>query len=211
MRSRIQGVPLRMKSFGFIFGLLLGELLLSQSDNLSKTLQSPHMSAAEGQKIAEMTIHKLESIRSKENLLLFWSKVTNTATCNDLDVGDPILSWQWKRPQRYEKSTQEGHFPGSVEDFYQPIYFEALDLAINGIQKRYEQPGYDVYFKLESLLVKAVNSEGYEEGLKFIVDLYKEDFNPGQLNLQLHILSYNLPPISSPYNLASILQLPKEN
>ena len=73
MRSRIQGVSLCMKSIEFFFGLLLGELLLRDSDNLSKTLQSPHMSAAEGQKIAKMTIHTLESIRSEENFLLFWS------------------------------------------------------------------------------------------------------------------------------------------
>ena len=92
---------------------------------------------------------------------------------NDLVVSDPILPWLWKRPRRYEESTQEEHFPGSVEDFYQPIYVEALDVAINGIQKRFDQPGYEVYSKLESLLVKAANSEGYEEELKFIVVLYE--------------------------------------
>ena len=125
---------------------------------------------------------------------------------SDLDVSDPILPWQHKRPRRCEESTQEEHFPGSVEDFYQPIYFEALDLACNGIQKRFDHPGYEVYSKLESLLVKAANSEGYEKELKFIVDFYKEDFNPEQLKLQLNILSCNLPPISSSHNLASILQ-----
>ena len=124
---------------------------------------------------------------------------------SDLDISDPILPQQRKRPRRYEESTQEEHFLGSVEDFYRPIYFEALDLACNGIQKRFDQPGYEVYSKLESLLVKAANSEGYEEELKFIVDFYKEEFSPDQLKLELNILSCNLPPISSPHNLASIL------
>ena len=47
-----------MKSFDFYFGVSLGELLLNHSDNLSKTLQSASMSAAEGQKIADMTINR---------------------------------------------------------------------------------------------------------------------------------------------------------
>ena len=43
MRSRIIGVSACMKSFDFFFGASLGELLLSHSDNLSKTLQSSAM------------------------------------------------------------------------------------------------------------------------------------------------------------------------
>ena len=38
MKARI-GVDVHMKTFDFIFGVCLGELILSHSDNLSKTLQ----------------------------------------------------------------------------------------------------------------------------------------------------------------------------
>ena len=62
MRSRIQGVLSCMKSFDFYFGVSLGELLLNHSDNLSKTLQSASMSAAVGQKIADLTVCTLNSI-----------------------------------------------------------------------------------------------------------------------------------------------------
>ena len=72
MRSRIIGVSACMKSFDFFFGASLGELLLSHSDNLSKTLQSYTMSAAEGQRIANMTVTTLESLRTDENFELFW-------------------------------------------------------------------------------------------------------------------------------------------
>ena len=53
-----------MKSFDLFFGVSLGELLLSHSDNLSKTLQLTSMSAVEGQKIADMTVCTLKSIRT---------------------------------------------------------------------------------------------------------------------------------------------------
>ena len=63
-----------MHSIEFFYGLVLGQLLLQHSDNLSMTLQSQEMSTAEGQKIAEKTIHTLHSIRSDAKFELFWKK-----------------------------------------------------------------------------------------------------------------------------------------
>ncbi len=62
MKARIRGVAAVMESFEYFFAISLAELLLRHSDNLSKTLQSSSISAAEGQKIAEMTVVTLESI-----------------------------------------------------------------------------------------------------------------------------------------------------
>ena len=62
MRSRIIGVATTMKSFNFFFGVVLSELILRHSDNVSRTLQTSHISAAEGQKIATMTVKTLQSM-----------------------------------------------------------------------------------------------------------------------------------------------------
>ena len=88
------------------YGLFLGQLLLQHNDNLSKTLQSQNMSAAEGQKIAEMSICTLQSIRCDANFELFWKKVTDLA--EELDVDDPVLPHQSKRPRRYDTGISEG-------------------------------------------------------------------------------------------------------
>ena len=53
MRSRIIGVQMCMRSFDFLFGAMLGELLLRHTDNLSKALQSPGISAADGQVVQQ--------------------------------------------------------------------------------------------------------------------------------------------------------------
>ena len=63
-------------------------VLLNHSDNLSKTLQSPHLSASQGQKIAQMTVCALQSLRSDDNFLLFWTKVIKMAS--DLGVNNPV-------------------------------------------------------------------------------------------------------------------------
>ena len=61
-RSRINGVQAQMERFEYLFGLVLGKRVLKHTDNLSKTLQSPSLTAAEGQHIAELTRKTLELI-----------------------------------------------------------------------------------------------------------------------------------------------------
>ena len=87
-RTRIIGVSACMRSFDFFFGVVLDELQLRHSDNLSRTLQATHMSAAQGQKVAEMTKKTLQSVTSEENFRLFWAKVVRIS--GDLGVDDPV-------------------------------------------------------------------------------------------------------------------------
>ena len=72
-KARIQGVSAQMKFFKFLFGVMLGELILRHTDNLSRTLQHKIISAAEAQEIARMTVRTLKSIRSDEAFDLFWA------------------------------------------------------------------------------------------------------------------------------------------
>ena len=51
------------------------------------------------------------------------------------------------------------------QDYYRRIYYEALDLIIESITDRFDQPGYGLYSNLEQLLLKAVRHEDYEEEL----------------------------------------------
>ena len=68
---------------------MLGELILKHADNLSSTLQHKHISAAEGQQIALMTVQTIKSVRTDDMFDLFWGKVTQTAT--SLSINDPQL------------------------------------------------------------------------------------------------------------------------
>ena len=56
IKARFRGVKATMPTFDFIFGCELGVLILRQTDNLSRTLQSPKLSAAEGNAIAHDVI-----------------------------------------------------------------------------------------------------------------------------------------------------------
>ena len=49
MKVRIIGVESQVKTFSYLFGILLAEQILTPTDNLSKSLQKTDISAEEGQ------------------------------------------------------------------------------------------------------------------------------------------------------------------
>ena len=106
MKGRIHGVSVYMKSFDFFFGLLLGEFILKHSDNLSKTLQTMAMSAAEAQKIAQMTVRTLQSVRNAEKFVLFWTKVTTMASAIGVDDPADNAKHQESMAQQKERLSQ---------------------------------------------------------------------------------------------------------
>ena len=67
---------------------MLGELLLRHSDKLSKILQSPHITAAEGQKFAAMTVKTLKSVREDEN----FQALKSTENCKSIPSGESIIA-----------------------------------------------------------------------------------------------------------------------
>lgn len=166
----------------------VSELILCHTDNLSRTLQKSEISAAEGRNIAGLVVKTLQSliIRSDNSFKLFWEKTNKEA--NDLGVMEPCLPRQRKTPRRLDDDASSSYsFPATSEDCYRQIYFEAIDLIVNCINDRFDQPG--IYQNLQNLLLQAVNSKEYEFSLFFITDFYASDFDSHQLKTKLHVLS----------------------
>ncbi len=131
MKARLNGVASQMKTFDYYFGICLGYLILKHSDNLSRALQMSDISASEGQEVASMTLKVLKSIRSDDMFKLFWENI-----CKEVEhfsISPPGLPRRRKAPRRFEEGDAESVFPETPEDYYRPIYFEALDLITTSI------------------------------------------------------------------------------
>lgn len=115
-KARIRGVSAVMNTFDFLFGCMLGEMILKHSDNLSSTLQNKSLSAAEGQCIAQMTIGTLKSVRSDNSFDLFWQKVNSKAS--ELDIGEPVLPRRRRLPRRLDDDLSAGDFHHDPKSFY---------------------------------------------------------------------------------------------
>lgn len=163
-----------MHMFSFYFGVRLVELVLSHSDNLSKTLQATKMSASEGQRCANMTVKTLTGFRN--NFGMFWEKVT--ADAQTLNVGEPDKPRPRTCPRRLDIGNASTAFhPETAEDHFRVIYVEAVDSITSCITDRFDQPGYQQYRKLQDLLLNAINNKDYNDLLLDVTRFYGDDFN----------------------------------
>ncbi|KAJ8028305.1 Zinc finger MYM-type protein 1 [Holothuria leucospilota] len=148
MKARINGVKSVMPTFKFLFGASLGAMILRQTDNLSRTLQDPKLSAAEGQSVAKDVVKTLRKDRRDESFEFFWEQVLQRK--ETLGVEDPKLPRKRKRPARLEEGNAgTHHFPSTPKDHYRCIFFEAFDVVTTCIQSRFEQPDYQKYTMLQ--------------------------------------------------------------
>ena len=74
-RARVNGVQAMMQTFEYLFGLSLGECILRHTDNLSRTIQSPSLTAFEAHELGKKTILTLQRIRNEEAYDLFWERM----------------------------------------------------------------------------------------------------------------------------------------
>ena len=186
VRAKVNGMDSQMKTFQFYFGVCLLHSVLSQTDNLSKTLQHTTFSAAEGQQLVKMTITTLQSIRSEEMFKLFWQKIIIQA--NALNIEESTLPRVRKAPRRYEVGSSSGVSPSSPENHYRTIYYEFIDTIIACIGDRFKQEGYQMYSKLEQMLVNDRQSEVDKDE---VLIFFGSDFEKATVLTQLHLFHSN--------------------
>ncbi|KAL5497072.1 hypothetical protein EMCRGX_G013468 [Ephydatia muelleri] len=152
VRARIIGIEATMSRFDFLFGAVLGERLLKHTDNLSRTLQSPALTASEAQQCAMLTCETLCMMRSSESFDLFWERVILLQ--EKYGVQEPLLPRKRKAPTHLEVGSSTGYFHITIKELYRQQYFECLDLVISAVRERFDKPGYAVLLNLESLCLR---------------------------------------------------------
>jgi len=140
VKGQIIGVKVQMCKYNLFFGLKLCEWILLITDNLSMTLQKESMSASEVQEISKLTDDTLKGMRNDDAFKLFFQLVESL--CEKNDTEEATLPRKRKALRCFEVGEGEGYHSSTVEEHYCQKYFEALDLAINRIQERFDQPGY---------------------------------------------------------------------
>ena len=156
--------------------------LLRQTDNLSKTLQDPRLSIAEGQAVAAKVLEMLHKDRNDEGFAMFWQTLMRRKE-NFPEIADPVLARKLKAPKRFEEGSTS-HFFETPEDHYRKIFYEAYENVINTIEARFDQKDFKIYVNLQEVLLKSFN--GIDNADKLA--LYKGDFDKFCLEAQLKLL-----------------------
>lgn len=126
-----------MGTFNYFYGVNLGGMLLKHRDNLSRTIQTSHMSVAECQLVAALTTKTLAKVRTEESFSLFWERYKKAAT--ELKINEFVLTRKWQCPIRYFLGEAPSRFHNNVKHYYWQIYFESIDTVTNCIKSRFKQ------------------------------------------------------------------------
>ena len=76
----------------YLFGVILGEKLLRLVDNLSRYFQHKHLSAAEGQSAAHLTVDTLSTLRNDAEYDMFWEDKLPITAAIPLTLADISVS-----------------------------------------------------------------------------------------------------------------------
>ena len=137
-----------MNTFDFFFGLNLGQRLFSHTDNLSRTLKQTKMSALSGKRVDFITNEVLQKMQNNMSFRAFYDEVLLKSK-SYLSMSGPMLPRRTRAP-RIEIGTGEPTYPVTAQDYYRRIYFEAINLMMNAIDQRFDQPCFDTYAKMET-------------------------------------------------------------
>ena len=97
IKARVIGVNTVMSNFSFFYGCALGESMLRLTEHLSRSLQDPKTSPAEGQEIAADTVRALLKDKNEDSFDLIWNHTLMRQA--KMDVNDPVLPRKRKTPQ----------------------------------------------------------------------------------------------------------------
>ena len=149
-KAPVLGVQAQMRAFYYFYELRLGILLLRYSNNLSASLQTNDLCAAEAGTIAKHSLVTLKKMKTDENCHLLWEYVKQKAT--KLDVDAPKLSRKRRAPTRIEEffcGKAAPEYANDVTSHYCRICFQFLDCIINAIEDRFDQKDFRTHVKLE--------------------------------------------------------------
>ena len=103
-----------MSTFNILFGVVLRERTLKHTNNLSKTLQSPSLTAADAHSIVDLTCKTIDLIRNDECFDFFWEKVLSLH--RRFEISEPCLPRNRKALRTLEVGTSEGDFHASPKE-----------------------------------------------------------------------------------------------
>ena len=121
------------------------------------------MSALSGKRVACLTKDVLQKMRNDTSFRSFYDVVLQKSKSYP-SMSGPMLPRRPRAPRRIEISgTGKPTYPVTAKDYYRRIYFEAIDLMMNAIDQRFDQPSFDTYAKMEPLLITTLDSQGKSE------------------------------------------------
>ena len=132
--------------------------------------------------LINLVLVSLRTKRTDAEFDKFWNQLVNGVS--QLDVEEPTLPRKRKMPKRFDEVAFH-HFYETPKDLYRRTYFEAYDNVIQGIKKRFQQKDFLIYRNIQDIFLNAIIGKDSAQQLKVVCDVFKNDLNSSNLQVQL--------------------------
>ena len=174
-----------MEKFTTYFGLKLSHLVFGATEQLSLTLQYRDINAQEVSMAVSAAVRFLQRQRSDSAYDAFYQSTVKEA---EAYTQEPTVPRQKRVPRRLDDGA-EGHHYASPHDYFKQQYYEVLDLMLNEIDRRFDQPTFMILRDIEKLIVESCNGTDSEVKLPSTIDsMYATDLKLDSLKIQLRML-----------------------
>ena len=82
----------------------------------------------------------------------------------------------------------ESHHPVTAEDYYRPLYFEAIDSIVQAFISRFEQPSFKAFCTMEQVLLKKIEGEDASDKIEEMKKIFGDDVDVTSLSTELEVL-----------------------
>ena len=143
------------------FGLLMCGAVFAPSEDIAKRLQGENVTAQGALESVTLLIEQLQNLRSEEKMNSLYDNMVEVA--EKLSLKMPEQQRIGKTPKRFRHTSNdiEEDFTGQTSLLKATLrrnFFEALDLMIDSLKKRFDQPGMEIAAKREQLLLQATHT-----------------------------------------------------
>ena len=132
---KAKGLLHTMVKFSTYFGLKLGYIIFSVTEQLSYILKGKDTTCQEAREVALISVSYLKKLHSDEEFKIFYTQVMKSS--QEL-TEKPVLPRKRKIPKRINDSA-EAHQFSTPEAMHRQQYFLALDEITNELLRRFDE------------------------------------------------------------------------
>ncbi|XP_014678241.1 PREDICTED: zinc finger MYM-type protein 1-like [Priapulus caudatus] len=183
--SKARGLQKQIKEAEFVLGLKMALPAINLLESLNRAMQSRSYTISNAVAAMKITYEGLSGMRSEETFHDLFNACIER--CEELDLEAPKLPRVHRRPRRFETGDAPDHVFETAEEHYRVQYMKFIDTAMAALKRRYDQPGIQMYLKLEDVILRSCNPSQPAISVSCVVDVVKQypELDGSMLHTQL--------------------------
>jgi hypothetical protein len=160
VRAKLRGFMKQLGKFETIFGMKLCCVVFEPCEMLAKMLQKPDLSATDAIRGSTLLLDSLKTLRHNDKFYSLLEETKTMANSLNITIKPPTPLKNKKIPIRFQHS-KNANTDNELSPYakLRKTYFETIDLLINQIERRFDQPGLKSLSNLETSLIN-LSSDG---------------------------------------------------